>query len=114
MIAIACAAGVGLTLVLLVCLLVSNRRKQKVHATDATQLSPPCYLVSHIPSPLQVHDQQMVSQLQKMRTAVLRVEQSQLSQPSDPEQMQAPYGSAPPSGLRCRPPARIPPVLISP
>jgi hypothetical protein len=114
MIAIACAAGVGLTLVLLVCLLVSNRRKQKVHATDATQLSPPCYLVSHIPSPLQVHDQQMVSQLQKMRTAVLRVEQSQLSQPSDPEQMQAPSGSAPPSGLRCRPPARIPPVLISP
>ena len=45
----------------------------------------------------------MVSQLQKMRTAVLRVEQSQLAQPSDPEQMQAPPpGSAPPSGLRCR------------
>ena len=35
MIAIACAAGVGLTLVVLVGLLVSNRRKQKVRAADA-------------------------------------------------------------------------------
>ena len=117
MIAIACAAGVGLTLVLAASLLICQRRKQKVRATNATQSSPPWHLAARTPSsPLwhlathtpcsrQVHDQQMVAQLQRMRTAVLRVEQSQQPQSSDPEQMQATPDSAPPSGLRCRPPA---------
>ena len=117
MIAIACAAGVGLTLVLAASLLICQRRKQKVRATDATQSSPPWHLAArtpssppwhlatHTPCSRQVHDQQMVAQLQRMRTAVLRVEQSQQPQSSDPEQMQATPDSAPPSGLRCRPPA---------
>ena len=117
MIAIACAAGVGLTLVLAASLLICQRRKQKVRATDATQSSPPWHLAArtpssppwhlatHTPCSRQVHDQQMVAQLQRMRTAVLRVEQSQQPQSSDPEQMQAIPDSAPPSGPRCRPPA---------
>ena len=105
MIAIACAAGVGLTLVLAASLLICQRRKQKVRATGATRSSPPWLLATHILFSRQVHDQQMVAQLQRMRTAVLRVEQSQLPQSSDPEQMQATPDSAPPSGPRCRPPA---------
>ena len=105
MIAIACAAGVGLTLVLAASLLICQRRKQKVRATDATQSSPPWHLATHTLFSRQVHDQQMVAQLQRMRTAVLRVEQSQQPQSSDPEQMQATPDGAPPSGLRCRPPA---------
>ena len=105
MIALACAAGVGLTLVLAASLLICQRRKQKVRATGATQSSPPWHLATHTLFSRQVHDQQMVAQLQRMRTAVLRVEQSQQPQSSDPEQMQATPDSAPPSGLRCRPPA---------
>lgn len=133
MIAIACAAGVGLTLMLAASLFICNRRKQKVRATDATQSSlpwhlaartpssPPWHLVTHTPFSRQVHDQQMVAQLQRMRTAVLRVEQAQLPQSSDPVQMQATPDSAPPSGLRCRPPAfmsrghaRTPPSVCAP
>ena len=105
MIAIACAAGVGLTLVLAASLIICHRRKQKVRATGATQSSPPWHLATHTLFSRQVHDQQMVAQLQRMRTAVLRVEQSQQPQSSDPEQMQATPDGAPPSGLRYRPPA---------
>ena len=50
MIAIACAAGVGLTLVLAASLLICQRRKQKVRATDATQSSPPWHLAARTPS----------------------------------------------------------------